>query len=65
MDLAGTRKASALAWKRGSLGGDRGTPAPPAGAGQGGPPGPPLYLMPTVVWMRVVMPTQVKMVPMR
>uniref|UniRef100_A0A8C2TLM1 Uncharacterized protein n=1 Tax=Coturnix japonica TaxID=93934 RepID=A0A8C2TLM1_COTJA len=23
------------------------------------------YLMPTVVWMRVVMPTQVKMVPMR
>lgn len=42
MDLAGTRKASALAWKRGSLGGGReGTPAPVAGgrAGQGVPAG--------------------------
>lgn len=40
-------------------------PGPGAGAGQGVPLGPRLYLMPTVVWMRVVMPTQVKMVPMR
>lgn len=35
------------------------------GSGEDPPLGPWLYLMPTVVWMRVVMPTQVKMVPMR
>lgn len=64
MDLAGTRKASALAWKRGSLGGQRDACTRARGWARG-PPGPRLYLMPTVVWMRVVMPTQVKMVPMR
>lgn len=66
MDLAGTRKASALAWNRGSLGGQEGDAcACGLGTGRGSPPGLRLYLMPTVVWMRVVMPTQVKMVPMR
>lgn len=35
MDLAGTRKASALAWKRGSLGGREGCLRPGPGLGRG------------------------------
>lgn len=64
MALAGTRKASALAWNSGSLQGGRGGCSPWGACGPGAG-GERPYLMPTVVWMRVVMPTQVKMVPMR
>lgn len=51
--------------EEGQPGGDRGCCAHGLRSSSGVPPVPRLYLMPTVVWMRVVMPTQVKMVPMR
>lgn len=64
--LGGDEEGQSARLEQGQPGDQRGRLHPAArGRGPSGVGGAVPYLMPTVVWMRVVMPTQVKMVPMR